>query len=139
MTSGRNLGPRYIWNINKDVASFLHERSKHLYDGRSHDRNKSISPDISKFKSATIFQENCLLTLMRGICSRNGIVITDECSRQLCNSDGESVLGFEFVTADIVDIVPVVKHMHQVCYLLILIAVTGLIRIPSIGNKGGHG
>ena len=74
----------------------------------SHDA-KQNDPDIP-----SLFNENCLLTLIRGLCYRCGIHITEECIRQLHFRDDISLLGFEFVTADIIDIVPVVKHMHQV-------------------------
>ena len=93
--NGASLGPRYLWNLKRNVGSVLTE----------------------KRDTSNLFNENCLLTLLLDICNRSGIRITDECSRQLHIGDGDASLGFEFVTADIVDIVPVVKHMHQVRFL----------------------
>lgn len=101
------LGPYYVWNISR--AYFEGSTSEkipeqHTYHGHEEDR----------LKLNALFQENCLVALIHDVCYRNGIRITDECNRQMCNGDDHAVLGFEFVTADIVDIVPVVKHMHQV-------------------------
>jgi hypothetical protein len=110
---GRLFGPRYIWNLSRRPR--VGERAAHRREASEGDRDRD--------GDRAGFQENYLLSLIRDLCYRSGIALTEECSRQLSalgagagaeDGDGPSLLGFEFVTADVVDIVPLVKHMHQV-------------------------
>ena len=106
------LGPYYIWNISREYYTLFLGGS--VTDGSQSEQQTYNGHEEDRLKLNVFFQENCLVALIHDVCYRNGIRITDECNRQMCNGDEHAVLGFEFVTADIVDIVPVVKHMHQV-------------------------
>ena len=49
--------------------------------------------------------------LLNRLCKRGGIKLHQDCLEHLAEGP---VKGFEFAISDIVDIIPVVKHMHQV-------------------------
>ena len=113
------FGPRYIWNLSREIQVETpvgkgESLSKPDQAGVTFVGEPMTEGKAPRLGLSDLFQENCLLALIRGLCTRNGINLTDECIRQLRSNDGYSLLGFEFVTADIVDIIPVVKHMHQV-------------------------
>lgn len=104
------LGPFYIWKLSNRIC----DAAKHAKHAASLEllnvvELESLIPEMT---------ENFLLTLILEICNRGGIRITEECLRQLNADNGSASYGFEFVTADIVDIVPVVKHMHQVYWCI---------------------
>lgn len=121
------LTPKFIWELSRrqhaevgrEMARSVqtHDGGDAMGDGGAPLWAQLDGSDIGKGISSGAFRENYLLALIRGVCYRNGIRLTDECTRQLRANDGYALLGFEFVTADIVDIVPIVKHMHQVQYV----------------------